>query len=163
MTDERPQDFQLNAKGVLAAAIATPLLASIGFLLVAPNMMSALSGMICIGAAAAILGSAVGVISASTRSLARASLIGAGAFGLLVAFPVLLAGSLLAPMAERIWFFITVCALGSIVAQVAAAVGGTANKQSASPRAGQFTLRQLLAFFIPVAIYFGYIGTHVRK
>jgi hypothetical protein len=159
MHDDGLSKFERNGKAAMAAGLAALVLAGIGFWATANDI----GGAVCIGSSAAMLGSVVGVLGASARSLNRASFIGAGIAGLFVAFPVELSGSLLEPVSERLWFFAAVCSLGSILAQIGAVVGGAPANWDERARSMQFTLRQLLAFFIPIAIYFGYVSAHMRK
>ena len=78
-------------------------------------------------------------------------------------FLVLLGGNLLEPTVERLWFMAALASLGSTLAQIGFVVGGSAVKRDEPSQIGQFTLKQLLVFFIPVAIYFGYLSGHFSK
>jgi hypothetical protein len=123
---------------------------------------------------AALCGAILGVAGASTDSFRNAGLVGAGIMAV-VGLPLVAASILPHPPSlvphsllnllweslEGAWLLAAVCSFGSVVAQVGAVAGGT--RRNDLSRLGQFTLRQLLAFFIPVAIYLGYVGAHTRK
>jgi hypothetical protein len=163
MRDDELREFERNARAAIAAGFAGLLLGGIGLWAAASRQDRAMGGLLCGGLAAAIFGAAVGIAGASARSLSRAALIGAGIAGLFIAFPILLAGSLVEPQADRLWFFAALCSLGSILAQIGLVVGGTPATRDRPARMRQFTIRQLMALAITVAVYFGYVSGHLRK
>jgi hypothetical protein len=163
MRDDELREFERNVRAAIVAGLAGLLLGGIGLWAAANREDRALGGVLCGGFAAAIFGAAVGVAGASARSLGRAAVIGVGIAGLFVAFPMSLAGSLVEPRIDRLWFFAALCSLGSILAQIGAVVGGTAATPEKPARMRQFTIRQLMALFIPVAVYFGYVSAHMRR
>ncbi len=165
MRDDDLRKFERNGKAAMAAGLAALVLLGIGFWAEVgrKDILSGIGGALCGAGPAAVLGSVIGVVGASARSLNRASLIGAGVLGLFVAFPILLYSGLLQPVFDRVWLFAALCSLGSILAQIGAVAGATTGSCDDGARPMQFTLRQLLAFFIPVAVYFGYVSAHMRK
>ena len=86
----------------------------------------------------------------------------AGAFivGLLTAIPLLLFQF---GIGEKIWLLAAASSFGSILAQVGAWAGGSLAEGKESPQARQFTLRQIMVFFIPVAVFLGYVSGHLQK
>jgi hypothetical protein len=104
-------------------------------------------------------GSLVGWIGAAARSPGRASVIGTIAVGLPAVFLVSPSQWVL----QQAWLVAGFAATGSILAQVGAVASGTAACGHERPHRIQFTMRQILIFFIPVAVYCGCLHALMRK
>jgi hypothetical protein len=145
-------------RGRRAAVVAGLVAVGLGFgacLAAGKGSLNAVWAALCAAPFTAIFGVIAGAAGASKKTLDRAGLFGAAALGALSVIPAAADNSPL-PL-DRVWFVAFACAVGSICAQAAWMVGGLAPSDPSRPKPGQFTLRQLLAFFIPVAIYLGYI------
>jgi hypothetical protein len=147
-----------DAKAAVAAGLAGFVLAGIAVWTAAADREAVIGGAICAGLGAVLFSSVIGVIGASVCSLRRAGFAGAIIFGLPATILIPLF-----PLAvrEAIWLWAALCSFGSILAQVGALAGGNLAERSNSPERKQFTLLQMLAFFIPVAIFLGYV-THFK-
>ena len=159
VSDNRLYKFKRNGKAAIAGGLAALALMGIACWGKADvkDLKLAVAGAVCAGLPVMLLGAVVGVVGASVGSLNHASLIGAAALGLFVGFPVLLRLDV-----DGVWLLVAICSFGSILAQAGAVAGGTARGDEAAQRT-QFTLGHLLAFFIPVALYLGYVSGHMRK
>jgi hypothetical protein len=164
MSNDDLRKFERNGRAALAAGLVALLLVGIGVWanVDKKDVAKALGGAMCAAIPVAGFGAAIGVVGVHARSLNRASLIGVGIFGLL-ALPILPARDLVPSVAGRLWLFIALCSLGSILSQIGAVAGGAPTDAGDSSWKMQFTLGQVLAFFIPVAIYFGYVSAQMRK
>jgi hypothetical protein len=170
MNNDELRKFERRANAAMTAGLTALVLGGggLGF------MTSGLPGLVCVGCMVAVLGVIVGAAGTSARSLNWASFVGAAIFGIPVAVVILvsaivslysssLSGSLLVDIGESVWFLAAICSLGSVIAQVGAIAGGSTANINSPSQTRQFSLRQLLAFFIPVAVYFGYVSAHMRK
>jgi hypothetical protein len=148
-----------DGKAAIAATVAGFLLAGTGLWTVAKSHEVVVSGLICVGMCVVLLGPVLGVAGASMYSLNRAGLVGAIMVGLPVVLLILLFWQ---EIHEGVWLLAASCSFGSVLAQVGALAGGSLAERNASPQRKQFTLGQMLVFFIPVAIFLGYV-THFPK
>ncbi len=162
--DNRLYKFKRNGKAAIAGGLAALALVDVACWDKADvkDIKLAVLGAVCPALPVLVLGAVVGVVGASVGSFNYAGLIGAATLGLFVGFPVVLYRDLLRLGADDVWLLVAICSFGSILAQAGAVAGGTARGDEA-PRRTQFTLGHLLAFFIPVALYFGYVSGHMRK
>ena len=173
MSDDSLYKFERNGKAIMAAGISGLVLGGIGICAVSEKNLNAIPGFVCGGFAATSIGAILGLAGASTRSLNRASLAGAciaGIGGIVVAVllilspkPSLSPRNLPQELWQGTWLVAAAASFGSILAQVGALAGATTTTSDIPSPTRQFTLRQLLAFFIPVAIYFGYVSMMMRK
>jgi hypothetical protein len=76
---------------------------------------------------------------------------------------MLLWGNQQEPSVDWLWRVAGLASLGSVICQVGAVASGTAACGTRQPEKIQFTVQQFLMFFIPVAIYFGYLRTLMQK
>ena len=162
MTDDERRESRWIGMAGFAGGLAGLVLGVIG--LWAARQREALTGgpdgLIAGAIGAAILGYTVGMIGAAARTPNRAGLVGACVVGL----PTLLWCSTQHELIEaQLWRFAGFASLGSILCQVGAVASGTAACGTKQPEKIQFTVRQFLMFFIPVAIYFGYLSTLMRQ
>jgi hypothetical protein len=160
MANRELRKLERDAKAATAAGLAGFALAVIGLWAVPEDRSVAIQFAVCGGFVAAIFSPVVGVAGASARSLNHASLIGACIVGIPVAFLNFLFRR---AIGDSVWLFAAFCSLGSILAQVGAVAAATATTENRPSPMRQFTIRQSLAFFIPVAIYFGYVTHFTRK
>ncbi|MFZ1936798.1 MAG: hypothetical protein WCB27_00910 [Thermoguttaceae bacterium] len=163
MNDGERRECKWIGKAGFAGGLATFVLGGIGFFVLArvkgPTELSDLRAVVGSALAAAIPGSVIGMIGTAARTPGRASLVGA----CLVGLPMLLWGEYREPISAQLWRIAGFAALGSILCQVGAVASGTAACGTRQPEKIQFTVRQFLMFFIPVAIYFGYLRTLMQK
>jgi hypothetical protein len=160
MTDDERRESRWIGRAGFAGGLAGLALGVIG--LWAASQHDPLMGRPDIANAigTAILGYTIGMIGAAARTPNRANFVGACVVGL----PTLLwCSNQLEPIAAQLWRFAGLASLGSILCQVGAVASGTAACGTRQPEKIQFTVRQFLMFFIPVAIYFGYLSTLMRK
>jgi hypothetical protein len=153
--------FKRDGKAAVVATVAGLVLAAIGLSAMRGNCDRTIQGALCVWVCVAVglVSPVIGVAGASVRSLNRASFAGAIVVGLPSALLVIFFRP---AIFEGLWLWAASCSFGSILAQVGALAGGTLADRNVSPQSKQFTLRQTLAFFIPVAIFLGYV-THFPK
>lgn len=160
MNDGEPRETKWIDRAGFAGALAGVVLGAIGLWAAEPE--NAPAGRLPALAAGAFIGVfpgyVVGMIGAAARTPNRAGLVGA----CLVGLPALL-WTCKEPTGSHLDQMVGLAALGSIVCQVGAVASGTAACGAKRPEKIQFTVRQLLTFFIPVAVYFGYVSTLMRK
>ncbi len=157
-----------SQRAMLAGGLAAFLLASIGFWVALGAFADhdIIMGSVYVGLFAAVLGAIVGLGGSTTRSLTRAGLSGASTIALAVGLPLVLGAHYSISVGEGVWLLAAACSFGSICAQVGAVASGKAslNRKSTQEeplKPMRFSLLQLLVFFIPVAIFFGY-ASHFR-
>jgi hypothetical protein len=166
MHDDEVRRLERSGNAAMTAGLAALVLGGLGF-----GVVWGIPGTVCVGCMIGVLGAIVGVLSASAKSLSRASLAGAAVFGLPAAFVIVLLDissydakypfdQLLYLTAQQVWFLVAFSSLGSIIAHVGRSVGGRSAGAGGWSSARQFTLKQLMALFIPVALYLGYITSH---
>ncbi len=173
MRDDEVRRFEWRGNAGMTGAIVAFVLGGIGTGELWPP------GFLCVGLVVAILGAIAGSRGASARTLAQASLIGGWVFGFPATLVVVLFDLKYVDLehfafheylvhhyphyqyevVQQVWFLIAFSSLGIICAFTGRIVAGDAGTDEPST-ARQFTLRQLMAFFIPVAIYLGYVTAH---
>jgi hypothetical protein len=160
MNDGEWRESKWIGKAMFAGGIAGFVLGCIGYLATRQRYaaMGDSEGLIADAVGTAILGSIVGMIGAAARTPNRASLVGACLFG----FPIFVC-SYQSPTVDRLWQLAGLASLGSVLCQVGAVAGGTAASGEKQPYKIQFTIMQSLMFFIPFAVYFGYLRTLMQK
>jgi hypothetical protein len=161
MTDDERREARWIGRAQFAAGLVGAMLSGIGFWAagqrdVPKAGVEALFAGVLVGV---FPGYVIGMIGAAARTPGRASLVGA----CLVGLPMLLWGEYREPISVQLWRIAGFAALGSILCQVGAVASGTAACGTKQPEKIQFTVRQFLVFFIPVAIYFGYLRTLMQK
>jgi hypothetical protein len=159
MPNDDLRKFARDGKAAVAAGLAGLLLVGVAVWSVAAGRAEVIEGAVCGGICVALFCSSLGVLGTSLRSLNRASLAGAIIIGVPAAILILLFWR---EIDRGIWLFAAACSFGSIIAQIGAWAGGSLADRNVSPQRKQFTLRQMLAFFIPVAIFLGYV-THFHR
>ncbi len=160
MNDGERRESKWIDRAGFAGALAGVVLGAIGLWAAEPeNAPAGRLPALAAGAFAGVFpGYIVGMIGTAARTPNRASLVGA----CLVGLPALL-WNCREPTINHLEQVVGFAALGSIVCQVGAVASGTAACGTRQPEKIQFTTKQLLMFFIPVAIYFGYVSTLMRK
>jgi hypothetical protein len=157
MSDNEPRGCMQTIVAMIAAG-------GVGFILGwSAAMPAGINAAIMSGGDGGAYGLFLGWIGVSSRTLGRANLAGSlycGIFGGLIA---LLASDPSFGIGNRLWLLAGLSSFGSICAQVGAIVGGRATASDKSSTTMRFTLRQFLAFFIPVAVYFGFVTAHFHK
>jgi hypothetical protein len=141
-----------DIRAAVAAVLVSVALFGIGFWAAAGGNPDARTPIASGGLCVTLLSPLIGVMGAEVRSLNRAGVIGAGLVGLPAAVVLL---AIRENIGESLWAFAAFCSFGSVIAQVGAASAATS--EDSSSRKGQFTLRQLMFFFLPVALFLGYI------
>jgi hypothetical protein len=160
MANRELRKFGRDLRAAMAAEVAGLLLAGVVVWSVIENRGVVTPRSIGWAMCVTLLSPVLGVVGTSVRSLDRASLTGAMIVGLPVAILLLL---LRLGIREKIWLLAAASSFGSILAQVGAWAGGSLAEGTESPQAKQFTLRQIMVFFIPVAVFLGYVSGHVQK
>lgn len=160
MQSQELRKFARDVRAALAAAVSGFVLAGAGVWAAVSGHEAAIGGAICAGVCGAVVGSTIGVIGASVFSLNRASFAGAVILGLPAAvlipiFPL--------KVHEMIWLWAALSSFGSVVAQTGAIAAGNLADRSTAPQRRQFSLRQMLAIFIPVAIFLGYLSHFAQR
>lgn len=117
----------------------------------------------CMGIPAMAVGAIIGIIGGGVCSFNRARLIGAVIFGLLTGPYVVFSSDPAWPVVDRVWLFAALCSCGSIIAQLGDVASRTTPRAEEDSRPMQFTLMDVLAFFIPVAIFLGFVSSYMRK
>jgi hypothetical protein len=162
MIDDERREARWIDMAVLAAGSAGCVLGGIGFFVLAkargPIDISDVRGVFGCALGVAIPSGIIGMIGAAARTANRAGLVGAFLIGL-----PLFVCNYQEPTLDHLWQLAGFAALGSILCQVGAVASGTAACGEKQIKKIQFTVQQFLMFFIPVAIYFGYLRTLMRK
>ena len=162
MNDDERREARWIDMSILAGGFAGFVLAGIGFYVsvAAKSQVDRpdVAQVVGFALAAALPSGVIGMIGAAAQTPRLASLVGAGLVGL-----PLLVCNCDALTVDRIWHVIGLSASGSILCQVGAVASGTAACGADQKKKIQFTVQQFLLFFIPVAIYFGYLRTLMHK
>jgi hypothetical protein len=153
MNDSERQESKWIGKAGWAGCIVAIVLGEIGFF-ASGRGDPLMGGAVMMG----FLGYVVGLSGAAARTPLRAGFVGVCVFGL----PTLV-WYWHDPVQVYVWRLAGVASLGSILCQVGAVASGTAACGANQKKKIQFTVQQFLMFFIPVAIYFGYVSTLMRK
>lgn len=148
-----------DARAGLAAGFTGYILAGVGVWTATGSRREVIGPALGAATSVAVISMAIGVAGATVRAVKQAGILGAAMLGLPagIAIPLFPLG-----IREGIWLWAAICSFGSITAQVGAVAGGSLADRNVSPQRRQFTLGQMLAFFVPVAIFFGYV-THFPK
>lgn len=162
MNDDERREARWIDRAILAGGLAAFVLGGMGFLALARVEgslgISDIRGVVGCALAVAIPGGVIGMIGAAARTPSRAGLVGA----CLVGLPIIVC-SYQEPTVAHLWELAGFAALGSVLCQVGAVASGTAACGTRRPERIQFTVGQFLMFFIPVAIYFGYLRTLMQR
>jgi hypothetical protein len=160
MNDDERREARWIDKAIVGGSLAAFVLGGMGFLALAKvrGHVSDIRGVVGCALAAAIPGGIMGMIGAAARTPGRASLVGA----CLVGLPILVC-NYQQPTVVHLWELAGFAALGSVLCQVGAVASGTAACGTKQPERIQFTVKQFLMFFIPAAIYFGYLRTLMQR
>ena len=163
MRNKELRKFKRDGKSAIAATLAGLVLAGIGLWTVAKNRQAPLEDSACLTILvmwAMLLSPVIGILGASVYSLNRASLVGAFIVGLPATIPAFLFPR---GVGHQVWFLAACFSFGSILGQVGALAGGALAEREVSPQRKQFSLSQMLAFFIPVAIFLGFVTQFPKR
>jgi len=150
--------------GCSRTVVAIIAAAGVGFLLAfIPALWAGSPGAAYQSSDAAVYGSFLGWIGASAGSLRRANFAGASICAIYCGLLALLVRKPSFGIYDRLWLMAAAGSFGSICAQVGVIIAGPVTKSDESPKAVRFTLKQLLTFSIPVAVYFGCLSALMRK
>ncbi len=108
----------------------------------------------------------MGIAGAARRLSFRATAIGAVVLALFAWTALLVPASdprevnAIWTIREQVWLIAAICAVLSVSSYAGALAGGETSEEGHRPT--QFSLRELFLVFIPVAVFFGYLGHLVQ-